>query len=350
MATKTTTKKKTPAKKPAPKKAPVKKPVAKKSVAKVTKKAVVKPVKAKKSSAKLKVKKPTLSFRQAMGLLVFVGVALFAVSIGIWWHSIVMDPQRALSGMLSKSLSTQSVTRVVNQQDQGSDIKQVVRISFVPSATALTETTMKQPDGTGQTSTVVTEAIGTPTSNYVRYTAIDTPGQQANFSSILNVWGKQDVPSAADAPSSGFLNEAAVGIVPIGNLKPIDKGKVLAILEGKKVFSNYSSVHKEKKDGRQVFVYEMNIKLADLVEALGVFAGATGLGDAKQFDPAAYAAAEPLTVEMTVDILSRHLVSINYTGSARQEQYSGYGMRNAVTVPEQSISLDELQSRIQSVQ
>lgn len=361
MATQTTAKKSVTKKKPAARKVATKKATPKKVTKKPAKipasnrKTVSVAIKApatvgKKRLSKLKkpsLRKPTLSFGQLIGLLLVSGLALFAVSIGVWWHAIIMDPDRALKGMLQKSLSINGVTRVVDQEDPTGTMNQVVRMSFVPNATVLTTTTMNQDDGSGNTSTVVTEAIGTTSANYVRYTKIDTPGQQANYDNILDVWGHQD--TVNDASAGSFLNDASISIVPMGKLNPEDRAKVLAVLNGKQVFSKYDSVRKEKKDGREVFVYSVKVNLSDLVESLAVYARATGIGDASQLNPAAYASAQPLSLDLTVDIWSRHLTSITYRDSDRQENYTGYGLRRLVAIPDQYVGLDVLQNRIQGI-
>lgn len=358
MATQTTAKKPASKKKPTVKKVAAKKTAPKKTVKKMattqkktTSKAVKNTVAQKRRSLKIKkptLRKPVFSFSQLVGLLLVSGVVLFVVSIGVWWYAIVMNPDRALSDMLRKSLSVNGVTRTVTQEDPTGTMHQVVRMSFVPSASVLTTTTMKQSDGTGSTSTIVTEAVGTTRENFVRYTMIDTPGQVANYDNILNIWGRQD--TVNDPTSSSFLNDSSVAIVPMGSLSPGDRAQVLAILEGKQVFSKYDSARREKQNGREVFVYQVRVNLSDLVEALATYARLTGLGDASQLDPAAYAGAQPLTLELTVDILSRHLSSITYSDSGREEVYSGYGLRRAISVPEHGIiGFEELQSRIQNI-
>jgi hypothetical protein len=332
-------------KKPTSKKTPAKK----KTVA--TKSVTAKPVKTAKRSLKpaVHLRKPKLSFRVGVSVLVVLALALFVVSGVVAWNRLVMDPQRVMSGMLAKSLRTSSVTRIVVQQDQSSDVQQQVRLSFVPGSAAQTITTVKQPDQSGQTSTVVTESIGTPKTDYVRYKSIDAPSQKGDFTNILGVWGKREASGQAGG-SVSFLNDAAIGIVPLGDLKPADRQAILKILNDKHVFSGYESVKRTSEHGRPVFVYQTSVKLSDLIEALSAYSKATGIGDASQLDPKNYASAAPLRLEIKVDVLSRHLNSISYLDSGRMEYYSSFGMKNAVTVPEKTISLDELQQRIQGLQ
>jgi hypothetical protein len=325
------------------------KPTPKKPISKKT--TVVKKASAKKAAivaSSRRLRKPSFSFPQTVGLLALAGIILFGASGVVWWNAIVMDPKRTMEGMLRRSLSTASVTRTVVQKSQTDDLTQVVRLSFVPTSASQTLTIAKQPDASGQTNTITTEAIGTPKTDYVRYRSVDAPSQNGKFNDVLGVWGKKDGDSQGGMPAS-FLNEAGLTIVPLGDLKPEARKSVLKILQDKGVYTNYDSVQRKTQNGRPVFVYQESVKLADLIEALAAYAKATGLGDASQLIPEAYADAPPLKVEVTVDILSRQLVSINYPDAGRTEHYGSYGLKAPITAPEQTITLDELQKRVQAI-
>jgi hypothetical protein len=53
-----------------------------------------------------------------------------------------------------------------------------------------------------------------------------------------------------------------------------------------------------------------------------------------------------------VDVWSRHLISIYYLDSNRVEGFGGYGISMPITIPrdEDTIPVEELQNRIQSIQ
>ena len=73
--------------------------------------------------------------------------------------------------------------------------------------------------------------------------------------------------------------------------------------------------------------------------------------DLSQLDPKAYEDADSITFNVKIDILSRHLKSIEFGGNTtgRVETYSNYGQRRNVGLPDQAISIDELQGRLQTV-
>ena len=297
---------------------------------------------AKKSGNKPKVKKVALSFKQSISLAVGLAVILLGVSGWLYWDRILMNPDRALQDMLGRSLQTTSVTKVVTQ----TGAKQAVRLNYESEPLVRGVTILSQNNQAGGSS-VTTETLGTKQADYVRYTNIATNGQPTpGVEEVLNIWATQDNNIGLEARPV-FLNEASLSLIPFGNLSDADKQKVDAA-NSRQVYS-YEATKTKWVRGRPVIIYSMNIKPADLIEVLKTYSEVTGIGDENQLRSEDYINARNLTVEIAIDAFSRQLVNISYPDAGRNEEYNGYGVKNTVNLPEQTISVVELQSKIQNL-
>lgn len=323
---------------------------------KPTKKTASKKTANKKSTnklSKLSIKKLTLrkpkkpTYKQGLSLLVAGAVFLFILSGWVWWHSILLDPSRAMSDMLANSLQTRSVTKIVKPDDSGQNqVTQAVRLNYVPGPMSHSLTEIIQP-GRDKDNVVVTETIGTQNADFVRYKKIDISGKNTGLENIVNVWASQASDEKTGAQPT-FLNEASLAVVPFANLNSQDRDKILKIMREQNVYQ-YTGVKTTWHNFRPTLVYQASIKPSSLIEALKTYAEITGIGDPAQLNPSDYASANNLNLEISIDALSRQLTAVNYVGSGRAETYSGYGIKSFVVLPKQTISVQELQSRTQTL-
>jgi hypothetical protein len=204
----------------------------------------------------------------------------------------------------------------------------------------------------GEATTVTTETIGTLDKDFVRYREINVPQTQKekpkDFSGVVGQWGKREKNTEQNIPVT-FLNEALFSVVPFGNLTDDQRAKLMAEVREAKPYT-YDKAQKQFQNGRPVMVYDMNIKTENLVRVLAKYIELTGAGDSSQLDPAQYKNSLPLKVTFAVDILSRHLRQIDFTGAGRTENYVAYGLRRDVSLPTQTMGIDELQTRLQKLQ
>ena len=75
-----------------------------------------------------------------------------------------------------------------------------------------------------------------------------------------------------------------------------------------------------------------------------------GLPEIAGLDPSQYAGVADLETEFKIDKNSRQLVEIKYLGTGQQEFYSDHGLNGQIQIPEQTIPITELQTRIQNLQ
>jgi hypothetical protein len=75
-----------------------------------------------------------------------------------------------------------------------------------------------------------------------------------------------------------------------------------------------------------------------------------GLTQLENVDPSTYANSTPVDFQVSVDVWSGQLRSINYTSGDRTESLSGYGIKSTIKPPEKYISIEELQAKVQAIQ
>lgn len=287
-------------------------------------------------------KKPKLGFRHLVTLLVLASLVLFGVSS---WFALT-DPEEILDDMLAKSLSTQSITRTVSQKSGQNSAEQTLYVSFSPDTFVHSATKLEEASGRGKTTKVTTETLGTKDADHVRYVSIDVPEGSArtNFDNVLNVWGKREKDEKSGRGVS-FLNEGIFMIVPFGNLS-VEQRKQLVSDINKAELYKYKEARKEFINGRPVMVYKMSVSPEKLVQIIANYVKLTGVGDDSELDPSQYEGSPPVNIEMTVDIMSRHLSNINFSDSKRSESYGPYGLSRPLTLPKDSIDINELQDRL----
>jgi hypothetical protein len=301
------------------------------------------------AQAKLAVRKiKAPGFKTTMSLLVAAATALFALSGYYWYNNVLTDPDRLMSRVLDQSLQTTSVARTVEQESAQSKVKQDIYLSFTPETVSQSLTKLDEGRANGTTS-VTTETIGTAESDFVRYTDISVPNNNGqSFSNVLNVWGirKGDPQSGQQA---SFLNDALFVVVPFGNLNSEQRNALKQKIRELNLYERRSA-QLEYVNGRPLMSYGFNIDPQKLVTVLAEYVKLTGAGDGSSLNPALYEGASKIPVNMEVDVLSRRIKTIEFVGSDRKETYSAYSLVRNVQAPTQTIPVDELQSRLQTIE
>lgn len=300
------------------------------------------------SSAKKKLSlQKRINQKTAIWGAVILALVLFGVSGWLWWTRIFTDADRVFSDMLSNSLSTQSVTRKVVQKDQSSSVDQTIYISFRPPETiSQTRSVLSEKGADRQTTTVTTETIGTQNDDFVRYVSAEGANDLSvagNLDQVLGTWSKRS--GDASLGGTAFLNEAAFSIIPFGNLSLEKRRELLNFINDRNVYE-LSAAERSFVDGRYVYVYRVSINPVALVESLAKYVELTGVGDSSQLNPASYEGAAPINLSMTVDILSRQLLSIDFPATGRSETIESRGTYHEIKFPENAIPFEELQNRL----
>lgn len=282
-----------------------------------------------------------------MAVMVLAGVALLAGSAFTWYDRIFSDTDRVFYGMLSRSLETDTVTRTVVQNEQSRNVDQTYYISFSPDTMIESSSTITQIGQDRTSSSVTTKTIGQKDTDYVQYSNIQIPQSQGgkDFSNVLNQWAKRNK-NEETGQGAQFLNEAIFTFIPFGNFSQENRTELLDMIRAKKVYE-ISGGEVSYQNGRPVMDMKVSIKPKALIEVLVQYAELSGVGDRDLLNPEDYERAADVGVQIKVDMLSRHLTEIAFPGQTRKETYSAYGLNRRIEVPQQSISIEELQSRLQ---
>lgn len=285
----------------------------------------------------------TLAILAVGGLLLFVGTGY------TWYTQIFSNTDRVFYDMVAKGLETNSVSRVTTQSEAGQKAEQSYYISFSPNTVLESSSKVEQTDPkTNEKSSVTIKTIANKDSDYVSYSEMIVPksaGQKNDFSKVLNQWAKQERDDKTGEKPQ-FLQEAIVTIIPFGNLSQENHSDLVKLIKQREVYS-FKEGEISYQNGKPVMTIDVSIKPKALVEVLRQYTKVTGIGDLESLNPAEYEKVPDLSVQLKVDMISRHLLEINFPGQTRKETYGAYGLNRKVTIPSNTITLKDLQSRIQ---
>lgn len=302
--------------------------------------------------AKAKEAEQTQTFLPLVRVLLLIGFIVFLTGGALWWKNIANNPRNVFYGMLDNSMKTRGIGRHVMQDNGAQQLDQRTRLTLGQTAQASSSTVLTQ----NETTSVRTDSIGTPTQDYVRYGAIDTDqpgsdGQPLNFDEILGVWGKAENIDQINETRGELFGETVLGVVPLGFVRYEKRAELMDFIREQNVYNtDFSAATREIVNGRPQYTYNVQVTSQNYITMLKQFATAVGLNQLEAIDPAAFSDVAPFEFSVVVDIWSKQLVSIQYANSARTEDYGSYGQETVVMPPEQTISIDELQLRLQNIQ
>lgn len=282
-----------------------------------------------------------------LGGVLALAVALFVGSLWLWWTKSFTNADNVFQSMLENNLTSQSVTRTIEQSEANGGVVQNIYVSFTaPEVISESKTVITEKNQDRSTTKVTTKSVGTSKADYVKYESAEgTEGLSlaGNLDNVLGVWGKRGDDGGLQSPA--FLNEAAFSVVPFGNLPTAQKNELMKLFADKDVYE-YTKAEKKFENGRYVYNYRVSLKPSGLIEVLKKYAELSGVGDSSQLDPANYEGAAAVALDFKVDIMSRQLLKIDYLSSGRVETIENRGLKRDVKIPGQTIPLDELQQRI----
>lgn len=284
--------------------------------------------------------------------IVILALVIFIGSSTLWWRMVYSNPERVFNSMLENSLRLKGVTRHISQSGGVQGLDQYAWVNTSGTRISGSNTILSQ----GEDTRVETESIGTPTGDFVRYTSIDTTqtsadGQSLDFSSILNLWGRNENLLGVNLTNGELYNESVLGVVPFGDLAQPDRAQILNTMRDQQIYEvDYTKVERELENGRPVYTYLVKIDAFKYVSMLKEFARYSGLNNLESLDPEAYKGSDKLEFKLAVDVWSRQLARIVYGAGERTEEFSAHNAQRSVAIPDQSITIDDLQQRLQDLQ
>lgn len=285
--------------------------------------------------------------------IVSLAVVIAAALLGVWQYHNVTNKDKIFWGAVDNSLQTSSFSRHSTTKSGGQSADQVVDVYLSPkqgvySRTHYVQTGVDEAEAT-------TENVGTPYADYVRYTDIKTSQKNSNgsafdFSKIVNVWGGS-APDKSQTNGQQF-GQSVLAAIPTADLSASQRKVLIQMLKDKKVY-NYTAV-KTSHEGsfsRPSYTYTVTLTPSAYVEVLKKFGDMVGITQLKDLNPDDYKKATKSQFTVTVDAWSHQIISIVEPGSSRNEVITGRNVHKTLPqVPTNAISIDELQSRLQSVE
>lgn len=277
-------------------------------------------------------------------LMVGTGIIVFVFGVWLWWTQIYTDPERAFWRMLDNNLRTYGASKTVSQAGNDGSLEQKSYVIFGDQPMVSGRTIIVQSREGGAKSRVVTESIGTKDTNFLKYSEIKTgAAPEPNFSPITNVWSSKKVEGSGES----LLGEAVFGTFPFALLTSSDRQEIMKFIREQNVYKpQYEKT--ESGAGGTVYVYSVEINTPKYVQLLKKIDQKLGLGQLSGLNPDDYANSPSVNVQVSMTQLAQ-LRKVVYKDNNREETFDTSGAHVSTDVPGNSISQDELQSRLQAV-
>lgn len=276
------------------------------------------------------------------------GVLLIGIGWG-WWHYIYSEPQRVFERMLTNSLSTPSVTKTTTDPNTSQSSVQTTQVTINPTPAVRSVNVVRQAGSEAET-----ETIATPSDNYVRYNRIqttqkDNDGNPLDFSSVLDVWASSTTLNSS-ADDGQVFSQNVLGVVPFARLSPDQRQTLLKQIKNDSVYNiDYSSVRRSIAGGRPTYSYEVGLKPRAYINMLKSFSKYLGPDELADVDISQFPDDQFVPLVISIDVWSGQLKHVAYSDEQRVETYSAQGAYNAITLPSNAISAQELQSKLQKI-
>lgn len=294
-----------------------------------------------------------LANRRDVYLWLYIGGALLLLlSVILWWTKVSVQPERVFWDTVSQSMKTHGVTLQMDESYDGTTAHQTIQYATGVQNEVHARTTLKQGD-----TSVKTESVGNAKETFTRYNSID-PGKTAgskpeDFNGILGKWAK------ASGESNQLLSQIALGTglplgavpVPMGNLQPEQREKLLQQMRERSVYQiDYNSVKKERKDGKLLYTYDLEMQPILYLTVMKTYAKYVGMTALNDLDPNEYAGLGTIKLKLTIDAHAKQLVTVTGQTADFKETYSAYGIAPKISLPKESISAEALQQKFTDLQ
>ncbi len=279
---------------------------------------------------------------------------LLVVAFGLWQYHNATNQDRIFWGMIDNSLQTTSFSKTSTLKSGGQSAQQIIDVFTSPKQAVYSQTHYAQSGADEADAT--TENIGTPYRDYVRYTEINTgqrnaQGQPYDFSNIVNVWGASETQDAKETTGQLF-NQSVLGVLPTGNLTAQQRKQVIKLMKDNKAYSyKMSKPNRQFPLARPNYTFTVSVNPPAYITALKQFAKSIGLNQLESIDPKEYEGSAEMVFQVTVDGWSHQIMEVNQTANNKKESITAHNVRKQPpTPPSKTIDIQELQTRLQSVE
>lgn len=274
----------------------------------------------------------------------FVSLAVILTSIFLF-YKVYASPERVFWSMVNNNLATDGITKESVTVGSGTTSDDILQMGFSPEVKVRD---VKIITSTTKHSQIQLETIGTVSTDYERYLNIKNPGSKATaaqYQTLYSMWLKS---SDNQSSQPQAVNNALFGALLFGNFDSAQRSKLLTSLKSSYIV-DFADVARQNVNSRRLYTYDVLVPLNKYAMVAHDYALAKGLPVASQIDPAAYSDSTRLHVKITVDVLSRQVVKIEYVDQGINESYSGYGIQPAFNAPLHTVSQAEFEKAVNAV-
>lgn len=278
--------------------------------------------------------------------LVFAFILLI-VTFWVWYTRLYMTNERRFWSAIETSMSTPSVVRTLEQGGSGNQVVQQYRFHYAPQQAIENKVEFNQKSATVDTS-VITEGIIFPDDQYLRYVSFENNSASgesvSDIDELLGQWARQESIDP-DESRLNYLSEY-VTLVVFGNFPANIRNEIMQELKDKNVYSvDYENAIEDTVDGDDVLRYATIVNLRAFAETLNSAFVRAGYGDFPPLSPDNYREGSTLNSSMVVRKRDNTIVGVNFGN--REEAYSNYGVIKNIETPDATLTIDELQSKVQ---
>ncbi len=282
-----------------------------------------------------------------------VGLVLLIINGYLAYTRVYLSPERRFWMAIENNLTTSSVVRETQTGGTGNLNSEKTRFTFGAQAAQNKISSASLKSATSE-SNVTTQTVTTVKDQYIRYLNIFSSekkesGDKYDFSKLENVWAMQPRTTgkaAADSQRTAYI-QPLVTLVPFGNLTASSRDKIMDSL--KKVYvTDFKHVTYQDINDEKFIVYSVQVQTKKYVMALKQHFIASGLGEFAPLDPSAYPENAHVNAQFIINKKNNNLTAISFNNQS--EHYTDYGITNQITIPTNTITLDELQQRLQAAQ
>lgn len=292
------------------------------------------------------IRKPLLRrSRKAASMMVLL---ILLSGLAYCYNIVVMQsPRRVFYDALSGNLDLKGVMCTVSKSSSGQSSDQQLWLDLKGTRTTLVTTTLSQ-NGTK----VTTQDINTQGADYVRYTRVatnakDKAGKSLDVSKILNVWAKK-----SESANTPMLGQVALGgcIVPLVSV-PTDKQAAFSkqLSQGIIFQTDFSKSTYHWRFDEPYREYTVTVDPDQYIPFMKQVDQAYGLHALDKVSSSNYQQKTPQRLMFRIGAGSHRIQNIWYTDRSQTFTFSHYDERPYVAIPVHTISITDLQQRLQAL-
>jgi hypothetical protein len=258
------------------------------------------------------------------------------------YRSAYSSPTSVFYGMVSNNLNTQNYVVVGDEQELTGNVLVETQVNSGSKNVIMSQETTKL---SNSSDIIGTLSIGTPSTDYSTYQKIDVGKSSAKYTKLLGEWG-QNSPSGINGQGGQLYKSTVFTVLLFASPSVKDTTSLMNFIKQNKIYTIKSSRHTKSGD-RQVINYEIAVNLKQYSKLLAMYSSMIGYRN--KSETVSYNGNQTADLEISIDVLSRKLIGLSYTGSDSLQIYQSYGLNSPIKLPTKTIALQDLKAQISSL-